>query len=58
MLLSFCLGNYIADNFVAEIRMLRPKVVKDWAHCIITKQGGESGVTGVFQEKFISFLQV
>ena len=22
MLLSFCLGNYIADNFRAEIRML------------------------------------
>ena len=31
------------------------KVAEDWAHCIIMKQGGESGVAGVFQE-FLSNL--
>ena len=34
------------------------KLSEDWAHCIITKRGGERIVAGVFQEKLIPFLQV
>ena len=51
-------GNSFLQKAYQTKQLTCMKVAEDRAHCIITKQGSESGIAGVFQEKLIPFLQV